>query len=126
MNLQWVALLKLHTFGPTKNPVNNNGYPEAHLVVQLQLLARMKVPLSLGTDTGGSVRQPASYCGIVGLKPTYGTISRYGVVPMANTLDQVGVFGRDVRDAILMLNAVTGYDKKGCNILKEGKSRNHY
>lgn len=99
-------------FGKTRNPVNNKVVPGGSSGGSAAAVGAGEVPLALGSDTGGSVRQPASYCGVVGIKPTYGVVSRYGVVSMANSLDQVGTFGRDVRDAVLMLNAVKGYDRK--------------
>ena len=97
-------------FGNTKNPKNLEVVPGGSSGGSAAAVAANEVAISLGSDTGGSVRQPASYCGIVGIKPTYGMVSRYGVMPMSNSLDQVGQFGRDVRDAYLMLKGVSGYD----------------
>lgn len=99
-------------FGPTRNPVNTNLVPGGSSGGSAAAVKAEEVALALGTDTGGSTRQPAAYCDIVGIKPSYGLVSRYGVVSLANTLDTVGVFGRDVSDAALMLSAIVGYDEK--------------
>lgn len=99
-------------FGPSKNPLNTELVPGGSSGGSAAAVAANFVSLSLGTDTGGSIRNPAGFCNLVGIKPSYGMVSRYGLVSMANTLDQIGVLGRDVRDSLLMLNAIKGYDRR--------------
>ena len=97
-------------YGPTLNPWDNARVPGGSSGGSAASVAAGTAPWSIGTDTGGSIRQPAALCGIVGLKPTYGAISRYGMIAFASSLDQAGTLTRDVTDAALLLSALVGAD----------------
>lgn len=99
-------------FHETRNPWNLEHVPGGSSGGSAAAVAAGEAAAALGTDTGGSIRQPAAFCGLVGLKPTYGTVSRYGLLAYANSLDQIGPITRDVEDAALLLNVITGHDPK--------------
>ena len=106
-------------YGAVKNPWNTECVPGGSSGGSAAAIAARIAPLATGTDTGGSIRQPAALCGITGLKPTYGRVSRYGMIAYASSLDQGGPFGRSAEDCALMLQAMAGFDEKDSTSLDQ-------
>jgi len=109
-------------FGPTRNPWDLSRVPGGSSGGSAAVIATDEAILALGTDTGGSIRCPASYCSVVGLKPTYGLVSRYGLIAYANSLEQIGPMAKDVYDCALFLSVIAGHDSKdGTSVKAEPK-----
>ncbi|MDX1347301.1 MAG: Asp-tRNA(Asn)/Glu-tRNA(Gln) amidotransferase subunit GatA [Thiomicrorhabdus chilensis] len=105
-------------YGPTKNPWNHQAVPGGSSGGAAAVIAAGLAPMATGTDTGGSIRQPASFCGITGIKPTYGSVSRFGIVAYASSFDQAGPMTRSAEDSAWLLNAMAGFDERDSTSLQ--------